>query len=237
MANTYFQFKQFRINQGQTAMKVTTEGCLLGGWAAGQVSLAHRVLDIGAGTGLLSLMLAQRLTDATLFAVEIDREAAQQASQNFQHSPWSNRLFVLHEKAQDISFSEKFDLIISNPPFYKKSLNSPSPEVNLARHDDSLSQSELLQVIISNLSANGMAYLLYPVQEAEDFKQLARAEGLYLQRELSVSNQPSSGAFRVIMTFGMKEVALEKSTLSIRQANGAYTADFIKLLSAYYLYL
>ena len=164
--NTFFQFKQFRIDQGQTAMKVTTEGCLFGAWVASQVQNAKSVLDIGSGTGLLSLMLAQKLQDAQIHGVELNEDAAPQADQNFKESPWGERLFIHQQKIQEFQDTQKFDLIISNPPFFKQSLNSPDANVNLARHDDSMSQQDLIKAIKLNLNQEGLAFILYPEREA-----------------------------------------------------------------------
>lgn len=118
MPNTYFQFKQFRIDQDQTAMKVTTEACILGAWVDEQIP-PQTVLDIGTGTGLLALMLAQKFPQAEIDAVEIDQGAFTQAHANFHSSPWPERLQVFHQRIQDFDPGKKYDLIISNPPFFK----------------------------------------------------------------------------------------------------------------------
>ena len=235
--NTFFQFKQFRIDQGQTAMKVTTEGCLFGAWVASQVQNAKSVLDIGSGTGLLSLMLAQKLQDAQIHGVELNEDAAPQADQNFKESPWGERLFIHQQKIQEFQDTQKFDLIISNPPFFKQSLNSPDANVNLARHDDSMSQQDLIKAIKLNLNQEGLAFILYPEREANSFRQDAIAEGLFPVKELVVFNSSGSKVLRTIIAYAKQEGSLEKSVLVIKDVEGNYTPDFVKLLKEYYLYL
>lgn len=235
--NTFFQFKQFKIDQGQTAMKVTTEGCIFGAWVARQAISSERILDIGTGTGLLSLMLAQELAEAEIHAVEINEEAANQARQNFKESSWNGRLSIHQQTIQEFQNEGKFDLIISNPPFFKQSLNSPKANVNLARHDDSLSQQDLIDAIKLNLSQEGRAYILYPEREANSFRQLAIEEGMFPVEELTVFNSPDSKIFRTIMAYTKQDSSLEKSDLVIKDTEGNYTRDFVELLKEYYLHL
>ncbi|MEM8894752.1 MAG: methyltransferase [Bacteroidota bacterium] len=143
MPNTYFDFKQFRVDQGQSGMKVTTEGCILGAWA--RFNQPKRILDIGTGTGLLSLMLAQRYPTGIIDAVELDEKAAQQAKQNFRKSPWSSKLTAHHCCIKDFEAvnGRCYDLIICNPPFFKNDLKSTNSQKAKAIHNDNLSQSLL----------------------------------------------------------------------------------------------
>lgn len=235
--NTFFQFKQFRIDQGQTAMKVTTEGCILGAWVARQSQSVKKVLDIGAGTGLLSLMIAQEHSDVHIDAVELNEQAARQALENFLQSPWNNRLKLHNGKVQDLEIDDRFDLIVSNPPFFNQSLNSPAANVNLARHDDSLSQQDLITAIKDNLTPTGHAYILYPEREADTFRQVAAQSDLYAQSELKVFNSPGSRVFRKVIAYGFEPVEVTPSVLIIKDGSRQYTADFVELLDDYYLYL
>lgn len=237
MPNSYFQFKQFRIEQGQCAMKVTTEGCILGAWVAKQAGDVKRVLDIGAGTGLISLMLAQKLASAEIHAVELNEDAAAQALDNFEKSPWKERVFLHYGSIQTYQAIQKFDLIISNPPFFNQSLSSPSSKINLARHDDSLSQQELVASILTNLTADGLAYILYPERESDAFQQIAEQAGLHVHYQLTVLNSPGAGIFRKVMAYGLKPAKPSSSVLIIKDENQQYTSDFVDLLRTYYLHL
>ncbi|WP_421876191.1 tRNA1(Val) (adenine(37)-N6)-methyltransferase [Marinoscillum sp.] len=236
MPNTYFQFKQFRVEQGQSAMKVTTDACILGAWVA-RHSAADQVLDIGAGTGLLSLMVAQRIENAKVTAVEMNDAAAEQAQANFEASRWTDRLTVENCKVQDLELEQRFDLIVSNPPFFNQSLASPTASINQARHDSTLSQSDLLEVLVHRLADQGKAYVLYPPREAAAFKELAIEKELFSQSELTVFNSPGSMPFRSIISFGLQRVEPQKSVLVIKDPAGQYTADFVELLKDYYLHL
>ncbi|WP_109832288.1 tRNA1(Val) (adenine(37)-N6)-methyltransferase [Reichenbachiella versicolor] len=236
MPNSYFQFKQFKINQGQCAMKVSTEACLFGAWV--QANSAERILDIGAGTGLLSLMLAQRF-DAVIDSVEIDEGAAHQASENFKESPWSDRLNIHHKDIQSFaeSSSIKYDLIISNPPFFKSSLKSLSSTRNLALHQsEGLSASTLSVVIDKVLSNEGKAFVLYPEYESQLFSLEAKAKNLFAKPALIVKNQPNKGVFRIISEVQRNDFDAIPEQISIRDGK-EYTNEFVGLLKDYYLHL
>ena len=148
-----FIFKQFKIQQDNTAMKVGTDGVLLGAWADSEN--ATNILDIGTGTGLIALMLAQRNLKANITAIEIDEQASLQASENFNNSPWEIRLSIKNLKLQDFVVEEKFDLIVSNPPFFNNTFQANSSERNIARQTETLSFNELLKNTASLLSENG----------------------------------------------------------------------------------
>src|SRR5690606_34388523 len=164
MANQYFKFKQFTIHQDRTAMKVTTDGCLFGAWVADQLSArkaSGNLLDIGAGTGLLSLMIAQKNSLLNIDAIEIDVEASKQAEENFSSSPWKERLSIIHDDASTHQFTKPYDYAISKPPFYENELKSPDPGRKLAHHEG-IAISSLLDVIRKNLSSKGRFFLLLP---------------------------------------------------------------------------
>lgn len=237
MPNSYFQFKRFRIDQGQTAMKVTTEGCVFGAWVASVAQPSSRILDVGAGTGLLSLMLAQQFADAKVDAVELDQAAAHQATNNFGQSPWADRLHLHRQNAMDFEGANQYGLMITNPPFYNQSLLSPASNLNLARHEDALSQKALVHLAAKHLVDMGSLYVLYPEREANTFAELAERDGLYLSRELSVFNSPGSKKFRVIGEYHRVQREVKKEVLNIKDVKGDYTADFIALLKPYYLHL
>jgi tRNA1Val (adenine37-N6)-methyltransferase len=233
LANNYFQFKQFRINQEHCAMKVSTEGCILG--ASVNYSNPVRILDIGAGTGLLALMLAQRYQCA-IDAVEMESNAASQARQNFLDSSWKDRLNLVHEAIQNFncSSSKKYDLIISNPPFFKESLKSINKEKNLAKHDDSLPKILLVQSIKMLLSKEGVAYVLLPEDEANNLKLIAEQNDLASKDYFIVKNKPGTKVFRKIIAIGNIQ-HIESKELIIRHNDSSHTEDFIALMSPYYL--
>lgn len=236
VANSYFQFKQFRVEQTGVAMKVTTEGCVLGAWTAARAKRAARILDIGAGTGLLTLMLAQACPDADIFASEADEMAAKCARANFDASPWASRLHLIFGPVQALELSP-FDLIICNPPFYNRSLQSPDASINLARHDDSLSQEVLAHTVDRLLSREGEAFVLYPELEAGRFSARAADVGLFRHSTLIVRNGVHSPVFRMIGQYTRSVQSVSTSELIIRGTDGLYSDDFSTLLGAYYLHL
>ncbi|UXX79660.1 methyltransferase [Reichenbachiella carrageenanivorans] len=236
MANSYFQFKQFIIHQELCAMKVSTEACLLGAWVA--AAKPSRILDIGTGTGLLALMLAQRI-DGQIDAVELDEQAAQQAAQNVAASPWVNRVSVIHQDIFDYAKNNnnRYDLIVSNPPFFTNSLKAETENKNLAKHDSlDFSKASLAEALKILLSADGCAYILYPELESQQFKQAAEQIGLFCQPALIIRNQPSAAIFRVISLVSPQSQSLEPEELLIREGR-KHSDKFNELLASYYLKL
>ncbi len=237
MANSFFQFKQFRIDQAGVAMKVTTDACLFGAWVASLGLAPRRMLDIGSGTGLLALMLAQKFVEAEIIALEIEEHACERASENSVASSWEDRIAILHSSLQNYKSESSFDLIISNPPFFSKSLKSKTNGQNLAIHDDSLTQEELLAGIKRNLSPEGKAFVLYPPNEMDSFIALARANGLFVREKVDVYDRPNSYVLRTMACFGFKNVDLKIDSIVIKSTDNDYTDQFKTLLSSYYLHL
>jgi tRNA1Val (adenine37-N6)-methyltransferase len=234
VANSYFQFKQFRIEQGQTAMKVCTDSCVLGAWA--DVAQAERILDIGTGTGLLSLMAAQR-SKAKISAVEIDAGAAAQAEANFAASPWQNRISLTKKSLQAFTLEDPapFEVIICNPPFFQASLKSPDAAKTIAKHTQELPFEDLLQFVKRFLTPKGTFYLLLPPTEAEIFRKLAQAENLFPVAELILYTQPNGKHLRTIYAYSFQTAQLQTETLFIRNPDQSYTSQFAQLLKDYYL--
>lgn len=233
--NNYFRFKQFTVWQDRTALKVCTEACILGAYA--DVSQAERILDIGAGTGVLSLMMAQR-TSACIDAVEIEAEAYQQACQNVANSPFTAQILVHHSAIQVFESSFRYDLIVSNPPFYQQDLPSTNPARNVALHAQTLSLTDLISSILRLLSPNGRSVVLLPVPQMQQFVNEAKRRGLYARQLFDIQNFDSVPAFRQICTFGFESTAdIPIQKLVIYDENRAYTPAFKALLSPYYLYL
>lgn len=237
MSNSYFQFKQFRIEQAQSGMKVTTDGCLFGGWVASEIGKSvepKRILDIGAGTGLLSLMIAQVTKDANITAVEINKAAFIEATQNFKQSPWADRLECVHTPIQELK-DEKFDLIICNPPFFKGSQVGLDVDKNQALHSNSLGVKDLLDHAVRLLNPDGSFYLLYPEREMNEFFKLAQQNELLLQHKVNIRNQGGSGIFRIIASYSLENKTIPKiSEIIISDSDRQYTSDTWKLLSPYY---
>lgn len=237
MANTYFQFKQFLINQEKSGMKVTTDSCLFGAWIASQItSIEHsKILDIGTGTGLLSLMLAQVTIDTQIDAIDINQNAFLEANENFVQSIWSNRLSCIHISLQDYQASIKYDIIVCNPPFFKDNYKGQKSDKNQAIHSDHLSVEELIDGIKRNLKATGKAYILYPEREMTQFIIQSENHNLFLNKLVTVKNRKGDSIFRMIGQFSFQEVGVTKDEIIIRNDDRSYTKEFSRLLKEYYL--
>lgn len=241
MANTYFQFKQFTVHQQHSAMKVTTDACLAGAWMAQELQKEKEtfvnVLDIGAGTGLLSLMVAQKI-NATIDSVEIDPNAAQQARENFAQSPWHHRLHLIEADINNCELKKAYDCIISNPPFYEGELASPSAARNLAHHSQQLKLEDLFQIIYQRLHSNGSFYLLLPCKRKKEIERLLHQAQLHVHNMIEVAPSVTHAPFRILVSGGKEEKGQkEKETFYIKDASGQYTPQFVQLLKDYYLYL
>ena len=239
MPNNFFRFKQFIIYQDKCAMKVCTDACLFGSMVAVTVqqSTVNSVLDIGTGTGLLSLMFAQKNIDAKIDAIEIDENAAMQAAQNFQASPWHKRLFIVQGDIREISFNKKYDLIISNPPFYESSLQSNNAKRNIALHGNELTFLELIIAVEKYLSENGSFAVLLPFTRAEEFINLAKEKKINLAERIDVKQSVSHTFFRSILFFIRSISKPSYKTISIKEKKNEYTKEFKELLKPYYLRL
>ncbi|MEM7298330.1 MAG: methyltransferase [Bacteroidota bacterium] len=237
MPNTYFQFQQFRINQEQSGMKVTTDACLFGAWVANQIRQGtepNQILDIGTGTGLLSLMLAQVTKNSHIEAVEINARAFVEAKDNFNDSNWKDRLISVQSSIQTYQTSEKYDLIICNPPFFKDSQKGKEKDKNQALHSDGLTKEDLLESVIQLLAKNGRFYLLYPEREMTEFISLAEAKGLHLEKSIIVRNRENQAIFRKMASFSFSELEVRSSEIVIRRKDGKYTDEFWELLNIFY---
>tara|TARA_Y100000758_G_scaffold254015_1_gene190721 strand:+ start:1416 stop:2114 length:699 start_codon:yes stop_codon:yes gene_type:complete len=227
-----FAFKQFKVEHDQCAMKVSTDGILLGAWA--DLSGASSLLDIGTGTGLLALMCKQRVPDLKVSAVEVDKAAYQQAVQNCQQSPWPD-ISIYHQCVQQFAAETKFDCVISNPPYFNHSLKSDNAARNAARHTDGLSFAELLGAFRQLSHQHSRFNLILPTSEAQLFITLAQQQGLYLNRHCQVQAMPNKPFSRSLMTFSYDDGEVSKSTLCIRELSNAYSQDYIALCKAFYL--
>jgi tRNA1Val (adenine37-N6)-methyltransferase len=240
MANSFFQFKQFRIDQGLCGMKVTTDACLFGALVAKEIKNKAEpasILDIGTGTGLLSLMLAQSSLNSHIHALEIDQDAFTQASFNFQNAPWSERLAIEQSAFQDFNSDPKFDLIISNPPFFSKNQLGESAKKNLAVHNDSLSIDQLATGVVNHLSKDGELFLLYPPFEMGLFIEAGTRLNLFPNKIFDIKDSASKKVIRQAVLFSSTQNKVQTTELVIKQNDGNYTDAFIDLLKPYYLHL
>ena len=219
-------------------MKVCTDACILGAWFAEKAPAWSRVLDIGSGTGLLMLMLAQK-QKGEIMGIELDLDAFRQLQDNVGHSPWRQMLRVFPGDARTFSFRGKFDFIISNPPFYEGDLPASSEAANLARHSKELTLSELLEVIDANLSPEGSFGILLPYQRSAWFEEQAqKVHGFSLREKLLVRQTPRHDYFRSVLCFSRQhERFVPMTELTIQDNEGVYSADFAELMRDYYLHL
>ena len=225
-------------------MKVTTDACLFGAWVANEVksqkSKVKNVLDIGSGTGLLSLMIAQKNTEAKIEAIEIDKDAAEQAKENAEASRWNDRIQIISADVLDFPFKTKYDLIISNPPFYENELRSGSDRKNTAHHSDKLSLEELLTAIKNNLSADGSFFLLLPYKRNEEIRKLFNHHQLFISKIVLLRQSETHDYFRILIKGKVKDrrkEELEFDEMSIWDDKQQYTNEFVKLLKDYYMHL
>ena len=240
MPNDFFEFKKFRIQQDRCAMKVSTDACVQGAFFAhflAQKKSIRRVLDIGAGTGLLTLMLAQALPQAVFTALEIDPEAAQQAKENMKTSAWSARITVDLQDFKSFESPTRFDAIICNPPFFKNHLKSQNQGRNKARHDDGLSKIALAKGVMKYLSEGGVFCVLYPFSEWDDWLESAIEAGLRQQHTVMIRPNPQKAVNRVLGIFSKNADKATQEALCIYDASGTYSNAFCRLLAAYYLHL
>lgn len=240
MPNNYFQFKQFKVYQDQCAMKVCTDACLFGAYTADLIHeekmACNTILDIGAGTGLLSLMLAQKTT-ALIDAVEIDKAAYDQASENIKRSPWKERLHVFNEDISLFSPGKKYDVIISNPPFFEGDLKSADANKNTAKHDTALTLQQLLSVVKVQLNEAGVFAVLLPYQRAAHCIETAEQIQLYCFQKTLAKQTAKHPYFRGLLFFSGQQKTMDEEIIIIKNEDGSYSDRFAFLLKDYYLHL
>ncbi len=235
MPNPYFEFKQFTIFQDQCAMKVCTDACILGAWFAPKIPDVGTVLDIGSGTGLQMLMLAQK-SEAEIHGIEIDLTAFRQLQQNIQASKWKQRLKAFPGDARTYQFPCKYDFIISNPPFYENNLQAGNESDNLARHSTGLTFSELISIVDRHLLPHGNLGVLLPFHRVEEFTNACEHQSLFLTEKLSVKQTPKHENFRAVLRFSrFRQRFIPEAELIIQRDDGLYTREFTELLRSYYL--
>ena len=234
-----FKFKEFTIHQDKTAMKVGTDGVLLGAWCSVD-DYPDTILDIGSGTGVISLMIAQRSDAMTIDAVEVDENAYEQTVENFEKSDWGDRLYcynaTFNEFADEIGEEEEtYDLIVSNPPFYTDDFETEDDARNKARFTSSLSFEELIRGVSKILSENGVFSVVVPFKEEESFINLTKEKKLFLNRICRVKGKVTSEIKRSLMEFSFIEKVIEEKILVIEIERHKYTEDYINLTKEFYL--
>lgn len=238
MSNSYFKFKNFTIHHDLCAMKVGADGVTLGAWA--DTNNVKSILDIGTGSGLIALMLAQRCDKAQIDAIDIDESAIKQAQINFNNSFWKNRINIFHLSLQDFVHStrNKYDLVISNPPYFQNSLKSDNFKRNTARHTDSLSHKELIDNSKLLLNTNGKLCLILPILEGEQCTEYAESQGLYCLKKVFVFPNPHLEPKRLLLeySFQKQDCIVSKLTIETNERH-VYTPEYTRLVKNFYLKL
>ncbi len=232
-SNSYFQFRRFRLSQARAAMKLGVDSMILGSWV--EVSNRKRILDLGAGTGVLSLMMAQR-TNAHITAIELDEQACLDAELNFQSAPWPDRLELIQGDAVNYASSYTdalFDAIITNPPYFERSLKSTVAHRNLARHNDQLSNEQLLFCASKLLLPNGRLQLILPTERADRFLSEAAKQNWQLLRILNIQPKTHKPVNRRVMELSRVPGKFQEDSLVVYQGH-YYSEEYIRLTKSFY---
>jgi tRNA1Val (adenine37-N6)-methyltransferase len=235
MGNSWFQFQQFRVAQDRCAMKISTDAVLLGSLV--QSDAPKQILDIGTGTGVIALMLAQRFPEASITALELDSDAASQAEENCEQSPFSDRLTVLQGRFQDFPVEERFDLLVSNPPFFPYHLPASDPKRQQALHTDSLSFEELLHKASQLLAPSGSLWVILPPRQMQDFIQYGAAHGLFPSTRVGIRDSAAKPIHREVICFTFSEslASVPNEELLLKNGDGSYSARYQQLISGFLL--
>ena len=236
MGSSTFTFKQFEILQDACAMKVGTDGVLLGAWA--DINQAQHILDIGTGTGLVALMLAQR-SNATITAIDIDEQACLQASQNVKNSAWHDRVFVQHTSLENFisTTSTMYDLIVSNPPYFINSMHAPNAQRTVARHATDEFHQQIIKAASVFLKPNAKLCVVLPFNLVEPFTLAGALYNLFCTHQIDVKTTPTKAPKRALLQFSKSQSAVIASELVIENARHEYSTEFKRLLHDFYLKL
>jgi tRNA1Val (adenine37-N6)-methyltransferase len=235
MNDSSFHFKQFTIDQDRCAMKVGTDGVLLGAWV--KVNEAKSILDIGTGTGLIALMLAQK-SDAIIDAIDIDKDAFEQAKKNVANSKWHSRIHIFHSSLQEFSNSskDKYDLIVSNPPFFSDAYKAGTEARNIARHtDETLSFDDLISGVKKLLTSGGKFCVILPFKEGNDFIEKSQANDLPIQKLTRVKTKSDKQEKRLMIEFGFQKSNPVEDDIIIQEEDLTFTKEYIELTKDYYI--
>ena len=228
-----FRFKQFELSNSLSAMKINTDGVLLGAWtdAIGKTN----ILDVGTGTGIIAIMLAQRNSSAKITAIDIDEFAAKEAATNVEKCPWNERLNVIHTDFKTFTPEGKFDLIVSNPPYFDNGIKAPDASRATARHNDTLDYAELISLASNILLDSGSLSLIAPYSRLDDITYNAELAKLYTTHQTCVFNKPSGNAIRVMMTLSKCRTEKITDSIAIYADTGGYTEEYKHLTKDFYL--
>lgn len=231
-----FEFKQFSVQQNRSAMKIGTDGVLLGAWVSLEQN-PESILDLGAGTGVISLQLAQRSFSEIIDAVELDEEAYEECVGNFEASDWGDRLFCYHASVQQFAseIEDQYDLIISNPPFYSDDYKSEDKARNTARFTDTLPFNDLMEAVSQLLSKKGTFALIIPKKEEEHLINLAATFNLFPKRICRVKGNPTSEVKRSLLEFSFQKTEVNQEELIIELSRHNYTEEYKSLVKDFYL--
>ena len=231
-----FEFKRFRVDDALCAMKVGTDGVLLGAWA--DVSASRRILDLGTGSGLIALMVAQRSAEAEILGIDVDADAVSQARHNFELSPWSERLTAEQCDVRELYTEQQFDHIVSNPPYFVETIESPNEARATARHAAHLKFGDIIAVAERLLADGGGLSVILPTDVAAMFRREA-FERLWLVRQMDISTKEGEAPRRTMMEFRrVSEPVMPKiTTLTIRHKDSTYTDEYRRLTEDFYISL
>ena len=233
MPNPFFKFKQFTIHHDRCAMKVGTDGVLLGAWV--NLSNSQHILDIGTGTGLIALMMAQRCKASSITAIDIDEEAVNQANENIQASPWKEQVKAVQQDICSYQPNVLFDTIVSNPPYFINSLKSSDAQRNTARHTDSLSAEDLMRKSAELLTEEGHFSIILPTEQIEELIQIGERVGLYPSRRTNVITRPGLLPKRTLMEFCKRNTSYPTDELIVELDRHVYSEEYIALTRDFYL--
>jgi len=231
-----FLFKKFKVNQNKSAMKIGTDAVLLGAWTFINRN-PFSVLDIGSGTGVIALIIAQKSSSELIDAIEIDDDAYEQCVENFENSSWNDRLFCYHASLEEFveEIDDKYDLIVSNPPFYSDDYKSDNPQRDIARFQEALPFEHLIESVTQLLSESGVFSVIIPFKEEETFIGLAKDFGLFNNRITRVKGNPNSEIKRSLLEFSLTKDQVETNELIIETERHQFTQDYINLTKDFYL--
>lgn len=227
-----FKFREFDVIQSRSAMKVGTDAMILGSLLIAEN--CENALDIGTGTGVLSLMLAQRNQDIQIVAVEIDRDSFEECQSNFQRSPWQKRLSVKHMDFRLFKSDRRYDLILSNPPYFQSRYENTNARAAQARHERHLPMSAFVQGCAALLSDAGRVSIILPKEDEQKWVGEFEQYALHVIRKVDLSGKRGDAPRRVVLDFGRTKCALDPSTLVIRETDGSYSPEYKKLTAAYH---
>lgn len=235
MGNNWFKFKEFTIFQDKCAMKAGTDAVILGAWCDTSSGSPCEILDIGTGTGILSLMMAQRSPSVQITAIEVDEDACEQAEENIAASPWRERITVLKADVRTYFPNKQFDIIISNPPFYDNETSCRTPSRDIARRTSSLSHKELIDATSRLMKENGHFNVVIPTVAESQFITHAIAAGLHPTHRTAIITKKTKAPKRVLLQFKLKARDYQEDTLTLFEDGKKPTKEYAYLTKDFYL--